>query len=283
MSRIRNRIALALLASLVPTVCFAWGRDGHRITGYIAENFLKPHARAAVGELLDGKSLADVSTWADEIKRDPSYRWASPLHYTNIEPGADAFDMQRDCPEKGCVVSAIIKYSRVLRDKTASREQRVEALKFLVHFVGDIHQPLHAGLARDRGGNDIKVTFFENRTNLHSLWDSGMIRRPKKGWSEYSTDLAGTVTPQRMTAWTTLDPADWVTESNKLALSHAYAVPKDGQIGQAYFNRNMPVVNEQLAKAGMRLAALLNAIFDDSTELDFIARQDTDQHPRPSP
>ncbi len=87
MNKTRNKVALALLASLVPTVCLAWGRDGHRITGYIAEHFLKPHARAAVGELLGGKSLAEVSTWADEIKRDPAYKWASPLHYVNVAIG----------------------------------------------------------------------------------------------------------------------------------------------------------------------------------------------------
>ena len=166
-------------------------------------------------------------------------------------------------------MSAIIKYSKVLRDKKASRPKKIEALKFLVHFVGDVHQPLHLGNARDKGGNDIEVTFFENRTNLHKVWDSGLIRRTKKGWPEYAKDLAGTITAQQLDEWNTLDPAAWATESYRLTVSNAYAIPKDGRISQAYFDKNIPVVNERLTMAGVRLAALLNTVFDDSKEMAF--------------
>ena len=258
---------IALCAILIPSVCFAWGRDGHRITGYIAETLLTPQARAAVRDLLGNESLADVSTWADEILRERKN--TAPLHYVNIDPSHDRFDLQRDCPKEGCVVSAIIENSHVLRDENATRQERIEALKFLVHFVGDVHQPLHVAHARDKGGNDIKVTFFEDNTNLHSLWDSGMIRRTKKGWSEYATELAANITPQQRVLYGTLDPVTWASESYLLARSNAYAVPKDGRLGQDYFDKNIRVVSNRLSVAGVRLALLLNVIFDETKELPF--------------
>ncbi len=217
--------------------------------------------------MLGNESLADASTWPDEIRRERKH--TAPWHYANPAPGSDGFDLERDCPKEGCVVGAIIKYSHVLRDKKASRLERIEALKFLVHFVGDVHQPLHLGRARDRGGNDIKVTFFEDNTNLHSVWDSGMIRRTKKGWTEYATELSAKITPQQRAQYGTLDPVAWATESHKLAHSNAYPVPKDGRIGQGYLNKNIPVVNDRLSMAGVRLAALLNVIFDETRELPF--------------
>jgi hypothetical protein len=215
-----------------------------------------------VDRLLDGKSLADVSTWADEIKSDSAYRWASPLHYANVAPEADSFDLARDCPANGCVVSAILKYTKVLQDGQASTADKTEALKFLVHFVGDVHQPLHVARAHDKGGNDLKVEFFNNRTNLHGVWDSELIRRTKKPWSAYATELRQAISSGQFMDWYGVtDPSAWATESYRLAISHAYEIPKDGQLGQEYFDRCIPVVDQRLSMAGVRLAALLNGIF----------------------
>ena len=149
---------LTLLLVLILSIpCFGWGRDGHKITGTIATHYLTPEAKAAVTALLGDQTLADVSTWVDEIRSDSAYRWASPLHYSNVKPGEAEFDLSRDCPERACVVSAINKYTEVLQTADASHGEKAEALKFLVHFVGDIHQPLHVSHAKDKGGNDIKV------------------------------------------------------------------------------------------------------------------------------
>ena len=263
----RRTTAITLIAILIPSVCFAWGRDGHRITGFIAAKYLTPQAAAAVKDLLGDQTLADVSTWPDEIRRER--KETAPWHYANPAPDSDRFNLERDCPEEGCVVSAIIKFSHILRDGNASRRERIEALKFVVHFVGDVHQPLHLGYARDRGGNDIKVTFFENNTNLHSLWDSGMIRHTKKGWSDYATELAANITPQQRVLYGKLDPVVWATESYLLARSNAYAIPKDGQLGQDYLDKNIRVIERRLSMAGVRLAALLNVIFDETKELPF--------------
>ena len=257
----RRTTIIALAAVLIPSACFAWGRDGHRIVGTIAAKYLTPQAAAAVKDLLGDESLADVSTWADEIRRERKH--TAPLHYANIDPSHDRFDLQRDCPQEGCVVSAIIEYSHILRDENATRQERVEALKFLVHFVGDVHQPLHVSYARDKGGNDIKVWFFDNDTNLHSLWDSGLIRRTQKSWTEYAAELHKRESRKKRIA-ANLDPAAWATESYKLAVSNAYAIPNSGELGQDYFERNISIVEQRLAIAGVRLAAMLNTIFDEA-------------------
>ena len=128
---------------------------------------------------------------------------------------------------------------------------------------------MHLGRARDKGGNDIKVTFFENNTNLRSLWDSGLIRRTKKGWTQYATELAANITLQERILYGTLDPVTWATESYHLARINAYDVPKDGRLGQDYLDKNIPVIERRLSVAGVRLAALLNAVFDETKELPF--------------
>ena len=151
----------------------------------------------------------------------------------------------------------------MLQSEDATASEKTDALKFLVHFVGDVHQPLHVSRAKDKGGNDIKVEFFHNRTNLHRLWDSGLTRRTKKSWSVYAAELQQAITHEQLKAWSSTDPVEWATESYRLALSHAYAIPGDGQLGQAYFDRCIPVVNQRLAMAGVRLAVVLNRIFAD--------------------
>jgi len=156
----------------------------------------------------------------------------------------------------------------VLRDQETPQSDKIEALKFLVHFVGDVHQPLHAGYARDKGGNDVKVWFFDNDTNLHSLWDSGLIGRTQKSWTEYAMELHNSES-RKMRKAVNLDPSAWAIESYELAVSNAYAIPNDGEIGKDYFERNIPVVERQLTIAGVRLAAMLNAIFDETKELPF--------------
>ncbi len=258
-----------VLVLLFAAPCFGWGRDGHKIISEIATHRLTPEAKVEVRALLGDQSLVDVCTWADEIRSDPAYRWASPLHYANVEPGDDSFDLERHCPEHGCVVSAIIKYTEVLGDREASSADRTEALKFLVHFVEDIHQPMHVSHARDRGGNDIKVEFFHDRTNLHRVWDSALIRHTKKPWTTYAAELQATLTPEQATEWEkATSPVDWATETYELAVTCAYEVPADGQLGQAYFERCIPIAEKRLTMAGVRLAHLLNTVFGDGQDVD---------------
>jgi nuclease S1 len=146
----RTRHLLFAFILFVPSLCFAWGRDGHQIAAEIASRHLSTKAQACVQNLLPGQSLADVSVWADEIKG--ARRSTAPWHYADMAPGEKEFDLARDCPKNGCVVSAIQRYCGVLKDEKASPADRAEALKFLIHFVGDVHCPMHVAYAHDKGG-----------------------------------------------------------------------------------------------------------------------------------
>ena len=175
------RAARILIASILLSgwslPALAWGPNGHRIVGEIAENHLTDAARKGIAELVGRASLAQISTWADEIKSDPAWRHASPWHYINVPPG-QTLDKARRSP-RGDVVEAIKRFEGVLRDRGAGRKERVDALRFLVHLVGDVHQPLHAGYGSDRGGNDIRVRWFGESTDLHTVWDEHLVEHQR--------------------------------------------------------------------------------------------------------
>lgn len=266
-----GRVAAMLMiaagvVAVSPSVAMAWGRDGHRIIGDVAERELTPRTRERVRAILGGKSVTEVSTWADDVRNRPEYRSTDRYHYVNILPGAAGYDAARDCPEGACVTAAIEKYAAVLRNAQATPTEQEEALKFLVHFVGDVHQPLHAGHGRDRGGNDIQVRlaaeFGSRETNLHRLWDWGIMEATDRRWPQQGEKLAAAVTPEMRARFASLDPVVWTNESFKLSESNAYALPAGNVIDRAYVERNGPVVDERLTAAGLRLGAMLNALFD---------------------
>lgn len=250
---------------MVMAIAAGWGRDGHAITGEIAQRELTPEAQHAVETLLDGRPLAEIAAWADQVRRQPEYRWTAPLHYVNIEPGAPRYDHERDCPDHGCAVSAIIKYRDLLADGEGDERERREALKFLVHFIGDLHQPLHAGLERDRGGNDIPVTIRGRQTNLHAAWDSGIMRVNHRPWPLIAEELHDRITDEQRSAWNDPDPGVWANESYHDAIAIAYPIPEDGELDDTYISRAMPTIERRLAMAGIRIAHTLNAVFDGST------------------
>jgi hypothetical protein len=169
-----------LSIGLLLTISFAlvsWGYKGHRITALIAENYLTSQAKAAVKDLLGNESLADVSTWADDVRNDPQYKNTASWHYLNLPLGLsyEKFGSVVYSQSIENVLTAIQRCEGTLSDEKTSKEQKREALKFLVHFIGDVHQPMHVSRAEDRGGNTIQVQFDGKGTNLHALWDSGLI------------------------------------------------------------------------------------------------------------
>ncbi|NOX57258.1 MAG: S1/P1 nuclease [Planctomycetes bacterium] len=274
-------VAVALVLLAMPRVSVGWGAAGHRIVGRIASERLSPEARKEVDRLLkldtEYSSLEDCCIWADAIRRDSKWRWAARLHYLNIPKKTDTYKASRDCkpktdcpantpcPPRNCVVSGITYYLEVLGDREASDHDRLIALKFVGHFVGDIHQPLHAGYARDRGGNDVRVEFFRNNTNLHRVWDSGMIRRMGR-WSDLATELsAQTKAPdakKKVAKWANdLDAVSWAEESHALTEKLYEGIPKSGIISDAYLSQQTPLLKTQLQKAGVRLAGVLNQAF----------------------
>lgn len=259
MARLQQRFlgagAIALLLSL-PGPAAAWGPTGHRVVGQIAENHLSADARRAVEALIGPEGLAEAATWADEIRSDPAWDKASPWHFISIDDGETLEATQR-APE-GDVLWAIHHFSDVLVSPDASHEEKAEALKFLVHFVGDVHQPLHVGRRADRGGNSVRVTWFGRSTNLHQVWDSEMIDHEGLSFSELARFLDHP-TEEQVAAWRASTPEDWVRES--FALRAKVYDLGDGKLGYAYAYHEFPVVRERLLQAGVRLAGLLDEIF----------------------
>lgn len=264
MFKIIARIAQTVTLLCAAAVLGAWGNEGHQIVGKIAEANLTPKAKQAVDRILATEDLPRAATWADRIRPFPEYAWSKPLHYADLRRGESDFVFSRDCPNEGCVVQAIHEYAAALGDPGTPREMQLTALRFLAHFVGDVHQPLHAGFAEDKGGNDISVSFFGKTSRLHAVWDTGLIRRlDGNNWETTAARLLASVKAAEKSEWTAgLDPTEWANESHQLAVGVAYKARDGDTLAEPYAQRATPVVEAQLKKAGIRLAAVLNQIFD---------------------
>ena len=275
----RRMVLASLLALLLSSVAQGWGGQGHRIVGLIAADRLTPVARQNVAWLLDKQTLADVANWADDY-RDGVYQTSS-WHFLNIPPHATVYDRDRDCPRqpgvaagsradtwRDCAVDRILYNQQRLADASLDRADRSIALKFLVHFVGDLHQPFHA-LGVEAGGNGIFVSWFGSDNcgndpakpipcNLHAVWDSRMIARRGLGDAQYVAVLEQLIKQNLWEKQPTGTPAEWATES--FLLGKAALVPQKANIDEAYYKAQMPIVDRRLALAGLRLAAMLNTI-----------------------
>jgi hypothetical protein len=264
--------ALFVLLTFSPNL-FAWGPTGHRIVARIAQAHLRDSTRLQIRDLLGNNDLAAISVWADEIKtlRPETASW----HFVDIPINSSGFYEPRDCyrpndknvlasaDHHNCVVDRIESFAKVLADRNASHDERVEALKFLVHFVGDVHQPLHA-IAEARGGNDVHVLEFgssqcgKNPCNLHFAWDIGLIEHTHRSESEYLAFLNRMISSRNLRGQRDGTPVDWANQSFHLAKQ---VWLKDGSpVDEAYYQKNIYVVDERLALAGLRLAALLNNV-----------------------
>jgi nuclease S1 len=260
--------ASSLLASSQPLS--AWGQEGHSIIAEIAARHLSATATDQIAALLGPNvSLASVASWADDIRdeRPETYNW----HFVDIPLNANDYDPKRDCADSGrgdCAIAEIERTRKTLLDKTAPLRDRLEALMYLVHFVGDIHQPLHT-VGDYRGANDYPVKFFvdplkriKQDTNLHAVWDGNLIRVTVWDWGAYVRRLEEQWFPGRdigtLAAGTTLD---WLLEAHTAARDVAFKAPMNADLGQDYLNLALPTVDHQLAAAGVRLARILNEIF----------------------
>ena len=263
--------AILLLLAFLPSQLFAWGPVGHAIVADVAASRLTPATRKNLKLLLGRDSLASIASWADHVRkqRDESYDW----HFVDIPKDAAGFSQERDCfrpqdkhknaqtDHHNCVVDRIEMFAKVLGDENASRAQRLEALKWIVHFVGDIHQPLHA-IDTARGGNDIKLPVFGSAQcgqypcNLHWTWDSLLIQHTGYSERHYVHVLRKLISKEQLARKATGSPEDWANESHLLARQ---IIDRNATaIDQSYYQAYIPLVNERLALAGLRLAALLN-------------------------
>ncbi len=249
-------LALTLIFSAETST--AWGPDGHRIVCEIAQIRLLPRTRAIIHQNFNIKYLTLVANWADVIKRGP--RKPDVLHHTNIEAGKWTYDQTRDCPEKKCVTEKIREFEKVLANKRLFYFARKDALKFLVHLVGDIHQPMHLGNLADRGGNKIDVLVNGKATNLHALWDSGLIFREEETLAQFAEKLDARTTDDEMREWTRSYVENWSNESRELSVKYGYplSLTDAGELTDEYIARGRLIVEKQLRRAGVRLAHILN-------------------------
>jgi len=269
---VKKTIALLLLATFIPAQLFAWGPKGHAIVADIASSRLTPAARKNLQLLLGADSLASIASWADTVRkeRDESYGW----HFVDIPKDAAGFSQERDCfrpqdkhknadtDHHNCVVDRIEMFQKILGDETASTADRLEALKWIVHFVGDLQQPLHA-VEEARGGNDIKLPVFgspkcgDYDCNLHWTWDTLLLEHSGLSEEDYVARLNELIARKRLEKQSGGTAVDWANESHLQARS--ILDQKAASINEAYYQANIDLVNEKLALGGLRLAALLNS------------------------
>ena len=231
----------------------AWGSQGHQVVAGLALAQLTPKARAEVDRLLaqePGETLVSISTWADEHKNPTTARW----HYVNFPRDSCNFDAARDCPDGQCLVAAIERQTAVLLSN-APDEKRLNALKYLVHLVGDVYQPLHAGYLDDKGGNKYQLQAFMRGSNLHALWDSGIIKSMTEEPEAMTARLLKRRTAFEIQKWSAMRAA----EQSCQIVGVAGFYP-ERRVGQDYIDRFTPVLEQQLTAAGAGLAAVLNQI-----------------------
>jgi hypothetical protein len=240
----------------------AWGANGHRIVAQIAERHLLPLAQLRIRELIGPYPLARISVWADEYRGTPEGEHTATWHYVNVPDGAEYREPETDRPTD--IVQALRLQERILRDTARTREEHVRALKLLVHFVADIHQPMHVGRASDRGGNDVDVRWFGRTVNLHSLWDSHILDHQQLSYTEYVAFL-DFASADEIAGWQATGYVDWLRESQDLRAEVYAPIDAAGDevpnLGWGYFNTAIPIVERRLLQAGIRLAGVLNEIF----------------------
>ncbi len=254
---------------LLSSPAFSFGADGHRIISNIADNHLSAKTTAAIHVITDGEKLAKLSLWPDRVRYLPAWEQSKYWHYISIDDHEQFSGLQRH--SDGDVISALDYFYADLKDSQQTKKQRLEALAFLSHFVGDIHQPLHVGRRDDRGGNKIQVKWFNNAksTNLHKVWDSLIIDTENKSPEQYS-QLLDRASTAEIVQWQNSTFLDWARESKALRRQvYDFSPATEGQIaliGPAYISRNKLIIEQRLLMAGIRLANCLNHIFDPVTE-----------------
>lgn len=254
-----KRLRLLLLGIATVQMAFGWGQKGHDVTAYIAECNLAPEAAQAIDRVLDGHSPVYYANWLDNASHTPEYAYTKTWHYANIDAGYTFETMPRE--PKGDVVKAVTELVEQLKNGGLSREKEAEALKMLIHLVGDLHCPMHAGHKSDLGGNTIPVTAFGKATNLHSVWDT-TLPESAHNWSytEWQSQI-DRVSEDEVMLIESGSPEEWFLETADLCASIYAETPEGSKISYDYVAKFAPVVEQQFLKGGYRLAKLLNEIY----------------------
>ena len=252
-------VFMAALMLLSSNQALAYGKTGHRVVGEIAQRHLSPEAEAAVEAILGQEKLWEASYYPDEMRSspDPFWRHKSPnFHYVSIPDNTTYEDSPKN--PKGDAYEAVLRFIATLKNDDASLEEKQLALRFLTHLAGDLHQPLHVGLAEDRGGNRIKVRWFGAETNLHTVWDTYLVDNQQLSYTEW-VDLLDRADAKTIAEYQNATPMNWIEEAMVLR-KDVYKVG-DGNFSYQYIYDHTPTIKLQLQKGGYRLAGILNEVF----------------------
>ncbi|MDZ7773241.1 MAG: S1/P1 nuclease [Balneolaceae bacterium] len=250
-------LLLAAAILLLPANEAPWGQTGHRVVGEVAADHLDRPARRAVNRVLGDTSLAIASTWMDEIKSDSAYNHTHDWHWVTIPEGMTYAQTEKN--PNGDLVGTLERLITELKGGGLSVRQESEHLKMLIHLMGDLHQPLHVGTGEDQGGNQVKVEWFYEPTNLHRVWDTHMIDDSKLSYTEL-TRAVNHPSRQEIRSWQEGTVRDWAHEAMELR-GEVYDLPADSSLGYRYDYENWDLLQRQLLKAGVRLAGVLNEIY----------------------
>jgi len=250
--------SLGIFTLLFSLQAFGWGKTGHRVVGQIATKHLNGKAKREIKKILGVESLAQGSTWPDFVKSDSDMRKKfSHWHYVNAKKGVKLKD--RKVNPKGDILFGIRHFVKILNRSKSSPQEKLHALRYVVHFIGDIHQPLHTGFAEDRGANSVQLKWFGQDTNLHKVWDEDLIDMQQLSFTEY-TAFVDHATPVQIQRWQNSKALDWANESRKL-LANAY-LATNGKYWEWNYNYiHIETINKRILMAGVRLAGVLNEIY----------------------
>lgn len=257
---ILSRICLTAISVTTSLSALAWGQKGHDVTAYIAEQHLTPTTLAAVTDLLDGMSPVYWANWLDNASHTPEYAYSKTWHYKNID--ADKTYWTQPEQSGGDIVKALRMNIATLADSTKSKEDKELAMKMVVHLMGDLHQPMHMGRSTDRGGNNVKVTYFGRNANLHGIWDTNLVESAHKwGYTEWQQQIDRV--PEEVEVVTiggNLD--DWGQKTAAIAKTIYERTPEYSKLSYDEVAEWAPIIEAQLLIGGLRLAHVLNSIYD---------------------
>ena len=257
-----KKITILFLFLYLPFCSMAWGVLGHRIVGQIADTYLTKKTKREIFKILGNESVAMTSNWPDFIKSDPAYKYLDNWHYINFKSGLDETTL-KNYLATDTLADAYTKVNWLigqLKNKELEQDKKIFYLRLLIHIIGDIHQPLHIGRPDDRGGNNVKVNWFKDPSNLHTVWDSKLIDFQQLSYTEYASSINYTTKALRK-EWQAEPISDWIWQSYQHA-EKIYADTKpDSNLSYEYNFKFIGVVNQQLLKGGVHLAGLLNEIF----------------------
>jgi len=261
LKRIKQAVIIGLFTYL-PIAAMAWGQLGHRIVGEIASTYLTPKAKLAVHKILGKESLAMASNWADFVKSDTAYKYLNSWHYIDFKEGLSEADIKSYLATDS-VTDAYTKLNFIIKElkkTTLPQDKKVMYLRLLVHIVGDVHQPMHTGRPEDLGGNKIKLSWFNQPTNLHAIWDDKIIESQQLSYTEYAKAI-NFATPAQVAAWQKETISAWLYQSHTIAEKLYTEVAPDDKLSYRYTYDHLGIINNQLLEGGVHLAGIINQIF----------------------